>query len=625
MSVSTPNDPSGRGQQPNLNDALAGNGPRQNTNEASPSITRANSILGRTFKLRTSGEQVRQYVDGIHKQIPEDMRKTYAVYPLDNPSALAISAVLMTKRVVQDSKEHVFFFTILLGATSRIPTERTENINNLQVVINQTPSEALDAQGRMWDAIRERVRELFPSRSTTFHQCGFMVAHATLNPENLDDIHGLLYSAGRALDGFEAQIFNTQPPITVAWMRDAQVNSRISYNPAPVIDTSGMPLRTDLTVETIVRSKQGQQQSVHNDEIPLTRIGGFIDLIYQQPQAPQFHGQIVDSRRYRARLVITSNRSLLDAETIESLLIGLVSGPTLLSRYMNWAGVFVPRHGVDPKLDTRDIGAIGYEVPLDPTKPNEPLGAKIKTRDPKFTRENLGELLQKAFYPDLVISQDVIENGPDFWLERVLIEAAKNNPEAVSAILQGANNLTEGKFQKHWKGGPILVDTETRIHMAWYKAPNGELRDSRDMDYLSLLNLSGDKGVGPGTPVVDYSSSLDNHNLHPLLRLDTRRQLLQARFRENLNIVGWARRITWTPDFLVALANACAEAGLVIRPENAQLDFTDHSGRGGYDASAYALSASAQVGLFNYGGTGYGGGYSFSSGYGPAFSGGSTF
>lgn len=593
--------------QPGSNNGNTATGAAQQSNPSGdqPNVMRANAFLRRDFQYRSNAVEIQHYLEAIDKQLTPEMKKTYRFIALDDPSSLAISALIMTGRWLAGGKEHVFFYTLQIEATSRV-SSFTDNVNGQQVEITRVASDALDE--KMFAAVRQKVAEIFPGARETMHNCGAAVVHTTVDPKNDEQIHNVLVMAGRAVQGHMVHAFGDEPPFSVTWIpKDTRIQSRISYTPAPVVDASGSPLRTDVSVEVVSKLVRGQgPQGIHNEERTLTHVGGFVDLIFTTPPPVQFQGQIVPSQRYYPRFVVTSIRSALDAETLETRLFGLVSGGLLMAKNMNWGGVFLTRHGVDPKHDLRDIGAVGYEVPLDASTPNVPLGKKLKTHDATFTRENLGELIRAAFHPQLVISFDAIELGPDWWLDETFVLAARNHPDAVAAILQAANNLTGGHFKNLFKGGPILVDNNNRIHLGYYSDDlvQGQKSDIRNLDYLALLNLVGDKTL---QPVIDWDKSFEDGMVDPRIRMETRLKILRSRYEDRMTINGFARRLTFTANFLTALADACVQAGLDIRQESPQLDFANNSGRGYYDVSAYGLGVNAVNGLFNAGAQYYAG------------------
>jgi len=568
-----------------------------------PDIRRSNQFMKRAFGYQTNGAEVAHFLEAFDKGMSPETKKEYKVYPIDDPASLAVSGLIMTRRVLFDNREHVFFFTMLLAATSRVPSSKPDTINNQQIDTFQATSDAMDAT--MVNAIRQKLAMTFPAKDTQYIDSGAMVIYADIKSDDQQAIQRLLNAAGRAIDGTVAQKFNTEEAFSIGWIpKEVRIQSRVSYSPAQIYDVGGNPLRTDVKVDVISHvNQQGNQRSIHNEERTITSVGGFVTQIFKMPPPPQMHGQILPPMRYFPHLIITSIQSSLDAETLETRLFGLVAGGLLLSKNMNWAGVFLPRHGLDPKeVDTRDIGAIGYEVPLDDANPMKPLGAPVKTKAANFTREMLGDLIRKAFYPNLIISIDAVVLGPDSWLDDTFRQASRNNQQAVSAILQAANNLTNGHFSKMYKGGPIVVNENNLIHLGWYKDKDGSKRDIRDLDYLALQNISAGKD---DRPVIDWDKSFEDGTVDPRIRLDARRQILRARYQENLNLTGYAERLTFTASFLMTLADACVAAGLDIRPENQTLDLNNHGQRGYYNVEPYALATTAGQGLFNMGGAAY--------------------
>ena len=78
-----------------------------------------------------------------------------------------------------------------------------------------------------------------------------------------------------------------------------------------------------------------------------------------------------------------------------------------------------------------------------------------------------------------------------------LLEAAANgSPEANRAIVDAANSLTNNLFSNHFNGGEIIRPDDYRVMLGTYVRaddPDNTLRDSREVEYLAMLNLCGDQ------------------------------------------------------------------------------------------------------------------------------------
>jgi hypothetical protein len=111
-----------------------------------------------------------------------------------------------------------------------------------------------------------------------------------------------------------------------------------------------------------------------------------------------------------------------------------------------------------------------------------------------------------------------------------------------------------------------------------------------------VLNLQGGKDL---QVVIDWAATYDNIEIPMNLRLERRAKILAGLIEGGVHLKGYSRRITFNPDFLVALNQSCADAGLVIRPNNTIQDFYGAAGRVQYGAAAMAIQPGANAsGLF---------------------------
>ena len=229
-----------------------------------------------------------------------------------------------------------------------------------------------------------------------------------------------------------------------------------------------------------------------------------------------------------------------------------------------------------------DIGAIGIEANFE-NNPNG-VGTRIDTMSDSFKPEHLHKLIASTIKPGLIMSLDVPECGPETWYNDVFAAAAENNQKANAAIVDAAMTLTNGAFGRYFPtGAQVAIDENNRIHMGHYSDANGVRKDIRDIDYLAVMNLVGEKDP---QVIRDWSDTFLRTNYPLPLRLSARKRIISGIFSDVV-FTGFARRVTFTPEFINALEKACSEVGLMIRSVSSYADM------GSYDraTSSYADSA----------------------------------
>lgn len=583
----------------NATPASAATQPRRaGGSQTNPSILQLNQKFRRPIGRNQTGEIVQGFVNAINAEIKASMGANFVedfnVFVLDNnANMVALSTILVTLTTTHLNESHCAVFQLVIEGSAGKLVNKFISIGNQQVEIDVVPGDVIDRI--LWDKSSTFIQETF-GKKLVMHNAGSMVLPTELSYENKAHIHNVVFTATQALyQVMDNDVTGAEAPISIAMVdTGASLSATLDYSPAGVENAVGLPVRSDVAV--ILRgSIANGGQSPHEQVQEITRVDGYVDLVFNNPPPAQYPQPPV-TQRYYPRFVITKLDSGVDCITPELQLLAL-STSTLLTRQMAWGAVFKPRYGIAD--DLRDIGAVGYEVNLSPD-PNA-ARAMIDTKSASFDGASLFQLLTATVHDALIYSMDIEENGELSWLHQNFIAAANNNQDAYRAIVEAANRLTDNHFGRFWQNGPIAVDDLNRIHLGYYQDRNGNMKDIRDLDYLAMLNLLGEKDMAT---VVNWSQTFDDVNTPMEIRLERRAKIMRA--LNDVTIKGYARRITFTPEFITALSSASASAGLVIRPNNLMADFSGQGQRGAYNAQAFAVGNQATGGLFNYAQPGFG-------------------
>ena len=143
-----------------------------------------------------------------------------------------------------------------------------------------------------------------------------------------------------------------------------------------------------------------------------------------------------------------------------------------------------------------------------------------------------------------------------------------------------ANRLTLGRFEKHFPfDAPVCFDDADRIHLGYYTNSDGHLRDLRELDYLAILNLAGKDDP---TLVEKWERTHLDRNIPLAVRLHERKTIIDRLLSGSVVVKGFARRVTFSEQFIKALSDSIEEAGLSVRPGNMVDSFNQGATRGGY-------------------------------------------
>ncbi len=542
------------------------------------------------FSRETGGESLVKFQKAmlstlVELGITED--DGYDLIQLDcNQYALPISASLLVKAEQVGSKSFASVFTFLIGASAGRLVPRTFQNNGATFEVPVTPGDLFD--DHYWERVSQIVITSLGVSGLEVLDGGAMVIPADYDLEDTDGVirSTAYYGVAGVLAGLDNKLKAQSDNFSVAAVgkRDRLV-AHMDYSPERVYDAVGNPVRADVAITISGVAEQpnvpGQQLSNQQRQLPMVRVAGFMDLIYHEKNALGFNmdpsqqmlmaqqGYQFPKTYYVPRFVQTLNEAYFDEVSLETLLFGFLA-VNLLNTNLAWTPAFKPRYGVPAEEDLRDIGALGYEVPL-----HEAGLGKIDTRAATFTSEKLADILRRTIAPEMVFSVDIPEVGEMSLLQDVFRRAAEGYPDANRQLIAAADHLLVGKFSEFFPAGaPFVINDNNRVPMGVYQ--NGaEKCDLRDLDYVAMLNIAGEKDL---THVVQWSSANDDVNIPEDMRTDTKVRLINSALNDP-KILGWARRITISKEAAKALAEGFRANGLVISPENMlQINSTQQRG-----------------------------------------------
>jgi hypothetical protein len=564
--------------------------------------------FGRTPIARSIGSEslVRLQAALYEEYKNTDSSFEITLIPLDNANEPAYySSLIVCLRDRKSLKDGVAFHTLVIEATGDPIVARAENINGEQVEITRVAGDSYDQT--LMAMINARVSEAFPgvAKWNTL---------ATVVPRtfNIDDkvaVHALALNAGLAtsteldtrMTGFtDLNLANNTA--------DSKLNVALSFSNQQVENVVGDPVRADIGISFTSQQSRNFQNASLNSADKAERIAsltGFVDMIWA-PLAPQQgmfgaygqqqYGQPMQmpTQQYSSRLVVTSMESTR-TNTVASQLLSLVTALSV-GADNNWMQALRPTPEAGKRINMHDIGALGIEATGDG---NGTFGKRVDTSADHFRPENLGQLITALIRPGMVLSADVPECGPETWYLSVFSAAANGMQEAMEALENGANTLTNNAFGRHFpKGTQIFTDLGNRVHMGYYTDEKGVKRDLRDIDYLAIANLMGDRDPGM---IRAWSDTFTRTEYRLEKRLAERKRII-AGLLPSAVFTGFAHRVTFRQQFTDALALACRDVGLnmqITTPMNSG-ELNNVRGVGSFVSDALISSASPSV--FNQGG-----------------------
>ena len=567
-------------------------------------IMNVNSLFSRPISRLATGEVVVKYKTTLEKQMELNFRQgfdsAFKLFVLDNNNANVgpLSSILVTYHEVQAGQHYMAVYTLLVEASSAGLNPKTVHYSGRNIEIETVSGDVFN--DILWNRIVEHITTVTGQKLNVL-EAGTIVLPRELDPEDEDHLRRVIFEATQACyTVMETELGGKQDPFTIALINTGAENlvARLDYNPGSAETSTGLPVRSDVRI-SLQGSVNDQQAAGGFEQIrELVVVDAFIDLTYSPP-GPPVPGQLPTTQYYYPRAVITRADTVIDAITMELQLLAL-SQATLLNRNMAWAGVFRPRHHIKG-LDTRDIGAVNWEINLADNPGGKP--DKIDTKAKSFGDTELYQLVTMSIHDKLLYSMDIEEVGELSWIHQAYLASADGDPKSYQLVIEAANKLTMGHFSQVFQGGAICYNEANRIHLGYYLDESGVKRDLREIDYLALLNVYGKDDP---KAIVKWGETFDNRDIPIEIRMEDRANILKGILGANIHIKGYARRITFDPNFMIALNIACSRAGLIVRPNNLIQEFTGQGVRGNLNAGLYGVAGNQVTGIWNQGPSPYG-------------------
>ena len=520
------------------------------------------------------------------------------VMPVDRNNQIKLTFSVIVIAVQQAGrKDKAAFHTLILEGSTEPLAPRFENFNGQNIEIMKVASDAWDDV--LLNVVIDELRRQLP-------KVELLNAGAAVVPNgfNVDD-HNLVYQLAanafladftelsQAVQGFvDLNLANAE--------KDSSLNVRPSFARNEVFDAVGLPIRSDVQVDLLA-----VQQVRHNDpslnngldrQSLVSTVNGFMDLIWdpvmnnnQMYMIP--NQQQPMTQKYLPRFIVT-HLDPVRLLTIPAQLLALVSA-VLLREDNSWVGAFKPKALTGKEIDMHDIGGVGIEANLE----NSPqgVGTRIATKSDSFRPEMLGQLIGMTMKPGLVLSLDIPECGAQSWYNDVFSAAAAGTVRANQAIIKAANDLTNGAFAQFFpSNGRVFIDDVNKIHLGYYIDRQGVKRDIRDVDYLAVANLVGEKDPGM---IREWSDTFLRTQYPLAQRLAARKRIISGLVTDPV-FTGFARRVTFDHQFIEALVQGCRAIGLTIRNTGSFMD-TGTFERATGSFFGQAVMGGTSTGIFN--------------------------
>lgn len=488
---------------------------------------------------------------------------------------IPISTIILTSVFAMQSRrgndviteDKVIAYSFFLEGSAEAMPDRTDSVMNIPVQIKLVPA---DLYCPAYIAkVRDLVIDAHGTDASAFVDGTFSVIPAEAAHDDEGIIANLLYFAENAIEQIALGMSTDENRFNVSRLpKSARVKASVSYNGDSASTACGLPVRSDISIVAYGTDNTSADQKslvggVTNQQ--LTRVDAFVEIQKIEPTQPTY-GQQPINRCFKPVVVVSRIESLTSAQTLEFTLFGM-STLAVINDNRAWAAVFKST-AFKKEVDFKDIGAIGNKwAPLI----GQPPVGKIDTRSNNFSDADFIGLISQAFEEYPVFALDVAKGDELNWLNSTFVVASNpQNPgyeSARRAIIDAANALTNGNFNKHFNGSnePLFVYSGNQVHSGYFTTDGGVRHDIRELDNLALENVYG---VTDPATVLSWNQTFDNVGEPIELRLAKRYAILEAIAGKGLRLKDFVVRLYINNNFIRALIAACVDAGLHITPEN---------------------------------------------------------
>lgn len=499
------------------------------------------------------------------------------------------------------SKRGVSIHVLMLEDDGPKPDPQRFSNGQETIEIPTTPADTYNES--YWETAKTQVlRTVGLPVGTSVINGGMEVIYRTVDPDDLLAVGRVLTAAANAAVGavtLEVDGANNAEGRTLYSILSGygvKLSANVNTHPEPLFSVNGLPVRRDVSIKsyaTIPNQTQNNLRGTRGSGFRFSELSSFLTLEYVAPPPPPmvYPGQPIPpmpTQRYIPRVVMTNVESD-GITTLPNILLG-ISTATVLQEGILWTEPFRPQKGNRGGIDIRDIGAIGYDIPeiREDGKPG-----MIDTKSNAFGNKEFYQLIQATVFPTLIYSIDIEEAGALSWLMNVFRAAGANNPEAIRAIVEACDSLTNNLFSKYFQGDMIIRSDENRVFLGTYTplhSPGDVKSDLRDIDYLAVLNVAGSD-----PRVIEAYEETQNPNSGPLVNRLAQLYALYEEIIGNFEVKGYAQRFTFYNHFIEALSRSTREAGIAPSFQNLPQTFQQNVRRQ-YQEWEWAMTNAANLG-----------------------------
>lgn len=484
----------------------------------------------------------------------------------------------------------------IIYGTEQLAARKTSGGNNgfgytNEVEVESAPGDAYTNQ--LWDAITNFLRSACGVVGEIYDASCFAIPQHFVPDEAKMTV--IIANAVTMIESWaNIRVNPTMNEINPSFFAEGKTEARMDFNPKPIMDSVGNPIRADWAV-AITYQENGQAGSAHdftNTRTPVVTVYGYIDVVltngaFQQNWVNPAFQQLPPP--YTPMLVITHMETSMGLLTPAMVLLGL-HGTTAIIDNGNFTRTFRPK--VNTKMK-RLVASLALEVP----QLNLPGVTGIP--DLSAADDVFFNFIGRAISRSPIIAIDIEETGDNNTVLNLIRWAASNDNasakgKAVEVLTKSANILTGGNFASVAQRNQLVPDSiaqsdNNRIALGHYVA-DGAVYDRREVDKIAMLTTIGQTDM---STVNAFDESMNNTAIPVETRLAQNWQIVNSCLQTVSPVAGYARRILLNGKFLSTINESIRTAGINVVLNGGQFDGQTQRGRDYAAVNAMAYTATA--------------------------------
>jgi hypothetical protein len=478
-------------------------------------------------------EEVRKLIADCIRDSMSDDYEIHVVPVTDAVLALPALAICLNKKDACEKGIGVHTLIIEPAVYELPPRQGMSFQGQPSFVIDRVPGEVIDSI--YIETVMKTVREEYAGNDYPLREAGFRVIWSDTELVDKKTVYAIAADAVQAASQAIAPYISPDSSELRfdAVDRDVRFSLDIEAGHSPHFSIQGTPVRSDvrLRLTMAMPPMRGQQGPNRENKMEFGTVHGFFDII-----------PLTDSK-FLPRFVITELALAHAMPNSVSAQMLLLTMATTLVENGRWMDTFLRSVNI---LSHRDLKHIHPHLSGAP----EP--------------EQAIRLMKERFAGGLVFSMDCPLASDSSWRYDVWAAGAHSpSPAGVTAvrtIVEAANILTAGRFDKnHEPSSSMLVTENNVILMGYYIGSDGGHHDLRDLDDLMVATLTE-----RDPDMLDAWRDTHMRVDLPLdLRIHKRRQITSAVLGK-VHYQDTATRVSFGGEFLSGLQESLRDVGLAV-------------------------------------------------------------